>query len=382
MYTIPDYGGMLANRVRCRAYVEALRRCVRAGSVVLEIGTGVGAFAILACRLGARRVYALETNDAILVGGPAARANGCGDQVEFLQVLSTQADLPERADVVCSDLRGVLPLFGQNLCSILDAQQRLLAPGGVLIPARDTLWAAVIEATDLYPRFTQVWEDNELGLDLRAARALAIHAWCKARIQPEQLLSEPRCWATLEYASIASPDVRGTVTLPIRRTGTAQGLCLWFDSMLTEGVAFSNAPGQPELVYGQAFFPWPEAVTLQPGDQVTVSLQADLVGDEYVWRWDTSVSDDAGHLHPGAQFRQSTFLGMPLAPSRLRKRSDSYRPRLNEEGEIQHFLLGCMTGELPLARIARQLLERFPHRFRNEGEALAYAGRTSETFSR
>ena len=50
MYSLGGYGSMVADRVRVDAYAQALRKTVREGAVVLEIGTGPGIFAVLACQ--------------------------------------------------------------------------------------------------------------------------------------------------------------------------------------------------------------------------------------------------------------------------------------------------------------------------------------------
>ena len=60
MYSLHFYGQMLAGEVRVNAYAEALRRVVRADSIVLDLGCGPGLFALLACKFGARHVYAVE----------------------------------------------------------------------------------------------------------------------------------------------------------------------------------------------------------------------------------------------------------------------------------------------------------------------------------
>ena len=56
MYTVDSFGRMIADPARSTAYAEALRRCVRPGDVVVDLGAGTGAFSLLACRLGAGRV--------------------------------------------------------------------------------------------------------------------------------------------------------------------------------------------------------------------------------------------------------------------------------------------------------------------------------------
>src|SRR5256714_2578071 len=145
MYGLGAYGSMIADRVRVEAYAEALRKSVRKGSVVAEIGTGPGIFAVLACQLGATRVYAIEPSEIIQVAREVAAANGCADKIEFFEELSDRVTLPVRANVVLSDLRGVLPLFQRHIPAIVDARRRFLAPGGTLIPQKDMLWAAIVE---------------------------------------------------------------------------------------------------------------------------------------------------------------------------------------------------------------------------------------------
>src|SRR5262245_17467881 len=111
MYSLTGYGNMIADRVRYEAYSHALQKAIRPGSVVLEIGTGPGIFAVQACRLGAARVYAVEPDPVIQVAREIAHANSCADKIEFIEGLSTRAELPVKADVIVSDLRGILPLF-------------------------------------------------------------------------------------------------------------------------------------------------------------------------------------------------------------------------------------------------------------------------------
>ena len=126
MYSITAYGEMIADRGRTEAYAEALRKAIKPGCVVLDIGTGTGIFAMLACKYGADRVYAVEPSDAIQVAREIAAANGYADRIVFIQDQSTRINLPERARVIVSDLHGVLPLLQHHLISIADARRRLM----------------------------------------------------------------------------------------------------------------------------------------------------------------------------------------------------------------------------------------------------------------
>src|SRR6202008_4288409 len=132
-YSVAAYGAMIADRVRTGAYARALRAAVFPGAVVVDIGTGTGIFAMLACRFGARRVYAIEPDDAIQVAREIAAANGYADRIEFIQGISTKTGLPERADVIVYDLYGVLPAYQHHVASVADARERMLAQGGKLV---------------------------------------------------------------------------------------------------------------------------------------------------------------------------------------------------------------------------------------------------------
>jgi protein arginine N-methyltransferase 1 len=380
MYRIRDYGEMIADETRMQAYERALRECIKPGCVVLDIGTGTGVFALLACRLGARRVFAVEPSDAVHVAREIAAANGCADRIEFVQALSTAIELPERADVVVSDLRGILPLFHQHIAAVIDARKRHLVPGGVMIPTLDTLWVAAVEAPEQYRLLTFPWQGAPYGLDMSAGKPLVVNTFYRGQAKAEQIVAGPCELGTIDYRTIDSSRFRGTARLGATRRATAHGLCVWFDSMLSEGVRMSNAPGSPRLIYGSAFFPWTEPFDLDVGDEVTVDMRADLVGQSYVWSWHTRVADARGEVR--AEIRQSEFEGEVLSPASLRKQAASYVPELGEDGCIDRLILGLMEDAKPLEEIAREVAARHPARFPRWNDALTHVGELSLRYAR
>jgi protein arginine N-methyltransferase 1 len=160
------------------------------------------------------------------------------------------------------------------------------------------------------------------------------------------------------------------------------GLLLWFDTTLIEGVGFSNAPGQPELIYGQGFFPWVHPVSLAAGDAVEVTLRADLVGADYVWGWDSRVRAAGQTGRIKAAFRQSSFFGSKLAGARLRKRATDHRAELNEEGQIDRYILTHMDAVTSVGDLARQVAEQFSGNFPTWQQALSRVGDLAEKYSR
>jgi type I protein arginine methyltransferase len=381
-YNVKSYGEMILDRARSEPYLEALRHAVRPGAVVVDLGAGTGIFSQFACQLGAGHVHAIEPDPSIETAQAIAADNGLAERITFHRALSTEVALPEPAAVIISDLRGVLPLFQNHIASIADARSRLMAPGGVQIPQRDMLRVALVEDAEVYRPYEEPWLHNGLGLDMRAGHAAVVNTWRKVSAKADALLVEPQTWAVLDYRTIESPRVEGEVTWDVARTGTAHGVLVWFDAELVDGIGFSNAPGGPELIYGQAFFPLERPVELEEGDQATVRLRADLVEGEYVWRWDTTVTSGGPSGSPKASFQQSTFQGMDLSPETLRKRRDDFEPTLSVEGQIDAAVLTEMAQQRPLRDIAALLADRFPGQFSTPKAALDRVAALSVKYSR
>jgi len=302
---------MLADKTRMDAYAYALKEVVTPDSVVLDIGTGMGIHALLACKFGARHVYAVESNDAIVLAQELAQENNFADRIEFIQGLSTEITLPEKADIIVSDLRGVLPLFGQHIPSIVDARQRHLAPGGVLLPKRDTLSAGLVEARPVYRNIVKPW-DTPYGLTMNAAKKYVLNSWGDDDIdlfRPQNLLMVPQLWTELDYSSIENPHINGNqIVQQVSRDGTAHGVLMWFDAEIGDGIGFSNAPQSKKAtdVYGRGFFPLLEPVPLEKGDTVLLDIRTELVDGQYIWDWHTRITSRGNDSEVKADFYQST----------------------------------------------------------------------------
>jgi len=380
MYSLNDYGNMIADSGRFAAYAKALASAVRPGDAVVEIGCGPGVFAFLACRAGARRVYAIESDGIVQVARQLAAANALTASIEFFQRDSRKTELPERVNVIVSDIRGALPFCGSAIPSIEDARQRFLAPGGILIAQRDMLKAAAIEAKEYYEELTAPWQKAVDGLDLSSSLSLALNGYYAVSFKPEQLLTEPLNWFVLDYTAGAATHAAATLRFRVARTGTAHGLCLWFETQLLGNIGYSSGPGGTATIYGQAFLPWLAPVSVAEGQEIQVELRADLIGQDYVWSWNTTIPAHDGA--PPTHFEQSTFQGANFSPHSLRCQAVDYVPALSEAGQADLWMLRRMDGSVSLETIARSAAERFPRLFSSWREAFRRAADLSREFSR
>lgn len=380
MYSTASYGRMVADRVRMEAYHAALAAVVRPGAVVVDLGTGTGVMACLAARLGAAHVYAVEPSDAIQVAREVAAANGLAERITFLQCLGSEVRLPAPADAVVSDLRGILPLLGHNLQALADARARLLRPGGALIPLRDRIHAAPVEAPARWAGCVAPSDADAFGLDVEPARRHAADGWYQVHLEPGQLLAGARPGPVVDYLAPPVDDVAATFEWTVERDGQGHGIAAWFDAELAPGIGFSNAPGAPPAVYGQALFPWPRPVALRLGDRVRVALRAHLAGENWMWEWRSVVEGaDGGET---ARFRQSTLRDVLPSLARLRRGVPGHVPLPGPDAEVLREVLARMDGRRTVRDIAAEVAALFPDAFAGADAALERVALLSREWSR
>jgi protein arginine N-methyltransferase 1 len=378
-YGVAEYGWMMRDRRRLDAYHQALKRAIeaRGGGVVCELGTGTGIKAFLAVQAGARKVYAVEPNDAIELARQIARDNDVGDdKIEWLHAFSQDVELPEKADILISDMRGPLPFCDGHFEAIADARARLLKPDGILIAQRDRVFAALATGEDIWRRVVAHWDENAAGLDMSEARKISANHGLRWEAKAEDLLTEPVELGAVEFATVDTPSFEGRARVAVAKAGRAHAIPVWFDTELDDETTLSNAPGQPVLAYGRVAFPLEQPVDVEPGDVMALTFRAELVRGHYIWIWHTRIESASGELK--ANFKQSTFYGEAISIDTLKGTTPDAVPELNESGRAHAFLYSHVDGKRSQGDLARELHAAFPAKFADEQEALTWVVRALE----
>ncbi len=367
-YDLNDYAQMFSDEVRGGAYLAAVREVVRPGMVVADIGAGPGVLGVYAAMLGARRVFLVEPDLIVDAAVALAEENGVGDRIEIVREVSTNITLPELADVIISDLRGVLPLFGGHLEAAADMRARLLAPGGICIPRRDRMRVALVEDVVVHGLTAGAWDCLDSVMAHQSLTRLIGNHWYRTHATQEQLVSPPMGWVTLDY-DLPAPPLRGDFAGDIIRDGTAHGLLCWFDADLTETVRLDNAPGAPRALYGQAFFPFATAIRVTSGDAVAGRLHAVQSSGEYQWAWTVTLRRNGTAI---GEARHASLFGTPLLAETLSRRTGAFVPVQTSVARALEQAIALVDGHRSLDEIAATLALRLPGDFPSAHDALRF----------
>lgn len=352
----------IADRPRLDAFARAIAATVRPGDVVIDLAAGTGILGLLACRAGAARVYAIEAGAIVGLAGALARANGFADRVRSVHAHSSVAELPERADVVVTDQIGQFGFEAGLVEGLADVRTRMLKPGGRTIPGRVTLFLAPVEAP-VFRDGLDFWGSEPAGFSFAPAHEIAVNSGHRFRLEREQLLGMGVAGAVIDLQTVVNGPFDCQATLTASRDGRLDGIGGWFVADLADGVAMTNAPGDPARIDRRnVVFPIDQPVPLRGGDTVIVSMR--IRPSDLLVRWTVDVPD-------GRRFSHSTLGGMLILGDDLKRTHPGSRPRLTGRGVARRTVLELCDGR-PLDAIEREVYDRHADLFDSEVAAQVF----------
>ncbi len=262
-----EHFAMVRDTIRVSAYRSAIFRHCKDKTVV-EIGCGSGILSIFAAKAGARRVTAIEESRIADLAAAMFEANGVADRVELRRANSRDVSLNERADVIIHEVLGIDPFAENILPFIHDARERLLAPGGMLIPSVLEVCCLGFEVEDRpyldRHRASSTLEELEglYGVDFAAFRQCVNEAQPnpfprplgdlgQTQFAPRILTAETQLYR-IDFAAGSSSAVepRNDLRLRITQSGTLGGVVIFFRAHLDEETVLSTSPYAPRTSWG------------------------------------------------------------------------------------------------------------------------------------
>jgi SAM-dependent methyltransferase len=276
---------MLQDVVRTTAYDEAIRAVVKPGLRVIDFGTGTGVLAIFAARAGAAHVDAIERTAIVEHAKVIASRNGHSD-IAFHRADHRDFAPDAPADVIVSEWMGHFVFFESMLEPLITLRERWLKPGGIMIPSRIVLRAALVTDDSIFEDGAFL-EHSPYGIDFGPIADLPLRQSRMIDIEAEQLQFPWIELGSLDMQSVREcpAELHGTIAVPA--STTVYGIVGWFDAYLTEDVVLSTAPDQPLTHWRPIFFPLPEPFDCEPERPVSIAIvpPKNVETGEPTWAW-------------------------------------------------------------------------------------------------
>lgn len=244
---------MLNDQVRTGTYLTAIPQMIQPGDIVLEIGTGTGVLAVAAAKAGATHVYAVEAGSMGKAAQTVFEANGVADRITLIEGWSTEIDLPQKANVLLSEIVSNDGFSERILEFTLDARKRLITPNARQIPSQLRMYGMPVTAAQswLSERFftndvVQQWRDwydiNFDPLARLAPTAVAAGAATADAVKQWQMLGVPQLLADVDLLTLESLVVERNGEFVIGTSGVLNAVVVYFELTLSPSVQLSTYP--------------------------------------------------------------------------------------------------------------------------------------------
>ena len=267
---------LLSDRVRNEAFHAALKRVIVPGkTVVADIGCGTGFLGFMAARLGAKKVFLLETAEIAALAKSLAKENGIRN-VEIVSAHSTEVEPPRRVDVVVSETLGNYA-FEENIIETLgDARDRYLEPGGIMIPGKVTQYMVPATAQRLFDELV-TWDKVGFDLTFKAARTMGLNNIYVRWLTPADLLDRGESavvWDRVDFAKATKTTRSGAGEWPITAKTTITGLALWWSAELAEGITLGTGPMDARTHWEHLYLPAEAPIAVSAGETVVAKVKS------------------------------------------------------------------------------------------------------------
>jgi SAM-dependent methyltransferase len=177
-------------------------------SSVLDVGAGVGIWAIRAAKLGARRVVAVEMDECLIpLLRKHAEENGVADRIEIVHGDITKTDLNEKFDLIIGEVFGATVFGESTIKTFMNMRDRFLAPGGAVMPQRMRMMAApVLRSENVRDQMVDV------GVTFDFMQSLLMNYYTNLGMGQREALrfaAEPQCLVEVDYQTVTEPATGG-----------------------------------------------------------------------------------------------------------------------------------------------------------------------------
>ena len=278
---------MLADGVRNSLLLKAIKKHVNKETSFLDVGAGTGVWAVIAAKLGAKRVVAIEVEECLIpIIHKHAQENGVGDRIEIVHGDSNNVKLRGKFDCIVSELFGGNAFGKETVESFVDLRNRFLAKDGVLIPQGLDCYAVPVfvdDSVETVPAKLPITCEFLKSLKRNYSRTADLDS--RRRIK---FLSEPKRLVELDFRTIEIPPALDfTAEWKLRNISKANAFAMFNASIFTEEIRMNSFDSQS---WGTSIFEF------KPFKEKAGTIKLDLKMEEKTM-WTVSIPSN-GNLKP------------------------------------------------------------------------------------
>lgn len=275
---------MLNDRIRMASYEKAIKETVKPGDVVIDLGTGTGVLSLWALEAGASRVYGIDMDsDMLQVACNNIAQKGFAKHFVPLNQLSFLVHLPEKADVLISEIMGNI-LDNEDFQPILaDAITRLLKPQGKKIPLQASSYIVPVAAKQAHHSVcqSQVATINDNYNLSKILKNKGITEPCNMyydTIIPHSLyLSSAQQLREYKNDWSQSPTYNHTLTFDVKKDGSLTGFKAYFIAQLSQYTTLDISGDniierETSDSWKHAYLPIASPISVKAGDTINISF--------------------------------------------------------------------------------------------------------------
>ncbi len=294
-----EHEKMVADSVRVTSYHNAIKRHIKSGDVVLDLGTGTGILSFFAAQQKPRKIYAIDHSDFIEVAQRIAAYNNI-DNIQFVRTNSRDFMPEEKVDVLLHEQIGD-DLFNENMIeNILDLKRRVLKETGRILPGRFEFFLEPVSIRREY-RVPFLWENNVDGVDFGFLKQ--VHEIDKFKhggydrkwLEPGTLnffLCQPNALYAFDLNELKSQaDLPKSIwaSKKVVHSGELDGFCFYFRVIFDEDINFDTSPLNTKTHWGNHLFRV-ESRHFEIGQHISYILKMEDILD--IRTWSVSIAQD------------------------------------------------------------------------------------------
>ena len=244
--------------------------------IVLEIGSGLGLFSMLAARAGARRVYSWEPSSISKTASDVVKHNNYDGTIIILSGPIEKIEIDEKVDVIFSTAFGYSLLFDSLIPSFIYARDKFLKNGGVVIPEKAEIYMSSCVKSTFNENY-DYWE-NVYDFDFSPIEKADINNASVVAVSTNRIKTDAMMIMSFDLSKIRSDEITVNTDFSLKANDEhdLDSFLFWFAlkfNIPNKNIQLNTSPFDPYTHYNQVALRLPKVVHLKKNDIISGTVK-------------------------------------------------------------------------------------------------------------